>query len=146
VGEPQGIRRLQRYSVSSDTRKKRCSLDNNGISMATLPDRENRAAAALENKCQNPGQTCKLVITAYKHLNVTLTKITLKWRGQRPRSSSNSEGLRVNIAIFGNLRNRAVPRKRRTTALLSFKYLFGVPITHLSCYSFSRDLKQFEQL
>lgn len=43
--------------------------------MEMLPDRENCAAGILENKCQNPGQTCVLVITAHKPLNVTLTKI-----------------------------------------------------------------------
>lgn len=96
-----------------------------------LPDRENLAAAILENKCQNPRQTRMLVITTCRPLNVTLAKIRqLKGRHQRPQS--DSEGLRVNKIIFGNLRKTAVPSKSRTTALL--KYLSVVPVTDLSHY------------
>lgn len=126
ASKPQGTCRLQRNSVPNDPRKDKRFWITTALSVEMLPDRENRAAGILENKCQNPRQTCMLVITAYKPLNVTLTKIRrTEMEGQRPPSYSDSEGPRVNIIIFRNLRNSAMPRKRGTTALLSSNIYLG---------------------
>lgn len=40
--------------------------NNNDARVEMLPDRENRAAGIVENKSQNPEQTCVSVMTAYK--------------------------------------------------------------------------------
>lgn len=135
ASEPQGTCRLQRNSVPNDPRKGKRSWITTALSVEMLPDRENRAAGILENKCQNPRQTCMLVITAYKPLNVTLTKIRCtEMEGSKATELQwfrRTEGKYHHLWKSEEQRN-AKEMQNYSSPLL--KYLFGVPITHLSCY------------
>lgn len=100
-----------------------------------LPDRENSAAGILENKCQNLAQASISVITAYRILNVILTKIrdteTEGSKASELQTFRKTEG-KYNHHWKSEEQSCAKETQNYSSALL--KYLFGVPITDLSCY------------
>lgn len=129
-----------------------------GILSLMIPEKISTPRASLERlpkkcfwqfrqkkkkKSQNQGQTCMLVITVYNSLNVTLTKIRhTEMEGSKTNKLQRFGRTEGNISLR-NLRNRALPKKCETTALLSSNIYLGFQLLIFHAISFSKRPETF---